>query len=222
MIETLFRNKKPNVAKLLTFGFKEKRDGYVYSAPLADGQFEMVVTVSQNGKVSTDVIDKLIGEKYILHLVTGAGGSFTGMIREQYESLLTAISESCFEKDIFKSKEAKQIQQYIEKKYNDKPEYLWPKFPTNAIFRRKDNAKWYALLLVVSKSKLGIENNDITEILDLRIDPQQVDSVADGKRYFSGYHMNKRSWITICLDGSVSIEEIISRIDASYEIAAKK
>ena len=37
-----------------------------------------------------------------------------------------------------------------------------------------------------------------------------------------GWHMNKKHWYTICLNGSVPICEILSRIDASYQLAKKK
>ncbi len=33
--------------------------------------------------------------------------------------------------------------------------------------------------------------------------------------------MNKRHWITICLDGSVPLEEIYQRIEQSYCLAAR-
>ena len=43
--------------------------------------------------------------------------------------------------------------------------------------------------------------------------------MIDKKRYFPGWHMNKKHWYTIILDGSVSTEEICSRIDESYRLA---
>lgn len=33
--------------------------------------------------------------------------------------------------------------------------------------------------------------------------------------------MNKKHWITICLDDSVSMEEIFWRIDENFELAAQ-
>ena len=38
--------------------------------------------------------------------------------------------------------------------YCDELEFLWQKFPDNAVWRRKDNKKWYGALLTVSKEKL--------------------------------------------------------------------
>jgi len=50
---------------------------------------------------------------------------------------------------------------------------------------------------------------------------QTAGQCKDEKSYFPGYHMNKKHWITICLDGSVPIEEIFCRLDESFAFAAK-
>lgn len=48
-----------------------------------------------------------------------------------------------------------------------------------------------------------------------------MSATVDYKKYFPGWHMNKRNWYTIILDGSVSIEEIYCRIDKSYQLATR-
>ena len=136
--------------------------------------------------------------------------------------MLSDISEHCFERDVFKSEGAKRVIRYAREKYGDELEYLWEKFPTNAVLRRKDNAKWYAALIVLPKSKLGMDDDGVTDILDLRMDTDRGDVAVDGRRYFPAYHMNKKTWFTVCLDGSVSLEEVFRRIDASYDLAGKK
>ena len=108
---------------------------------------------------------------------------------------------------------------YIKEKYNDEPEFLWEKFAGNAIVRRKDNLKWYAAFLSVSKQKLGFSETSSVEIIDLRtID---ADKIIDNKTVFPGYHMNKKHWITIILDNSVPMDYIKKRIDESYILAKK-
>ena len=145
-----------------------------------------------------------------------------GRIRSEYETLLLKIAENCFDKTVFKSKYTKAVIRYVRDTYRDEPEYLWKKLPNNAIWRRKDNAKWYAALLTVSKEKLGMTGTECTEIIDLRAEPATLVSLIDGQKYFPGYHMNKKHWFTICLDGSVPLDEIFRRLDTSYQIASKK
>lgn len=122
---------------------------------------------------------------------------------------------------IWKNDYTKKVISYVHQTYGDELEFLWPKFPNNAIWRRKDSGKWYAALLVVSKKKLGIDSDDIVEIIDLRMDPEMLTFLVDNKKYYPGYHMNKRHWCTIILDGSVPLEEIYTRIDESFVLARK-
>jgi predicted DNA-binding protein (MmcQ/YjbR family) len=121
---------------------------------------------------------------------------------------------------VFKSEYAKLVIGYIRERYHDELQFLWIKFPKNAVFRRKDNKKWYAAMLVLEKSKLGVASNDVVDIIDLRAMPEDIDYLLDGAGYFPGFHMNKDTWITVCLDGSVPIDEIYERIDESYYITA--
>ncbi|MBQ9479724.1 MAG: MmcQ/YjbR family DNA-binding protein, partial [Selenomonadaceae bacterium] len=69
--------------------------------------------------------------------------------------------------------------------------------------------------------RLGFNSTELIEILDLRIDPDELTALIDEEKYFFGYHMNKRHWLTICLNGSVPTEEIFKRLDKSYELATK-
>lgn len=48
------------------------------------------------------------------------------------------------------------------------------------------------------------------------------DNLKQKKGFFPAYHMNKDSWISILLDGSVSEEEIKNLLDLSYKLTMKK
>lgn len=54
-------------------------------------------------------------------------------------------------------------------------------------------AKWYAALLALPAKKLGLNDDGIIESIDLRIAPEAIAALVDGKRYFPGYHMNKKT-----------------------------
>lgn len=221
-LDTLFKNRRIRPERLLSFGFSENGSAYTYSTKLVDGQFDMVVTVTKEGSISAEVIEDFSQERYVLHTVSGATGAFIGAIREEYERVLAAIADACSEPDVFKSEDARCIIQYVREKYQDELQFLWERFPENAIYRRKDNAKWYAALLIVPMKKLGLSEDGAIDILDLRGAPEDIDMLVDGKNYFPGYHMNKKHWFTIRLDGSIPLEEIFSRIDASFSLAATR
>lgn len=220
-INAVFKNRKVRRDRLLPFGFSKKANTYAYSAPLIDGQFNMRVVVDDKGEISADVIDSGSGDCYVLHRVSGAKGPFAGRIREEYENILAKIADACFEADVFKSQDAGQIIRYVREKYRDEPQFLWKRFPDNAIYRRQDSKKWYAALLTVQKRKLGVDEDGTIEIIDLRGEPENITALVDGRKYFPGYHMNKKHWFTICLNHSVPIREIRRRIDDSHALAAK-
>ena len=217
--DILLKNKKMNTKRLLSYGFVKKEENYIYSEKLINGQLEMTVIITKDGKLSAEIRDTSSKELYIVHKVSGSYGGFVGKVREEYIRILNDIIENCFDNDTFKSEYSKLVIEYVRKKYNDELQFLWKKFPDNAVFRRKDSNKWYAALLILQKHKLGLKEDGIVEIIDLKIKPEELDSLIDNKKYFPGYHMNKKHWFTICLDGSVPIEEIFLYIDKSYILA---
>ncbi|MDE6675666.1 MAG: MmcQ/YjbR family DNA-binding protein, partial [Acetatifactor sp.] len=76
-------------------------------------------------------------------------------------------------------------------------------------------------ILTISKRKLGLQTDEIAEIIDLRLQPELIETIVDNEQYFPGWHMNKRSWYTIILDNSVATKEICEKIDESYRLAVK-
>lgn len=213
-----FKYKSPNFKKLAAYGFSPKGGTYSYATKIYDCQFELRIDISADRKVKTELIDLSTDEPYTLHLVEGAGGAFVGAVRAEYERALTAVADACFEKDIFKGDCAHAVIDYVRETYGDEPEYLWRTFPSNAIWRRKDNAKWYGVILLLSKRKLGLNSDEVIPVIDLRGDPEALPALIDGRKYFPGYHMNKKHWFTVCLDGSVPPEEIYGLIDESYAL----
>lgn len=220
-IEDIFKYKAVNLNNLTAYGFSKNDDIYTYTATLDGSGFTMTVSVTANGDVTAEVIDSVIGEPYTLHLSDDAVGSFVGAVREEYEKILTDIAEKCFNTDVFKTEQARELIAFVSDAYGDKLEFLWEKFPDNAIWRRSDNKKWYAVILTVSKRKLGLGSDEKAEVLDLRLEPDQLEKLVDGTTYFPGYHMNKKHWYTIILDGSVPFDEICDRIKISYTLAKK-
>ena len=218
--QSAFENKTVIRSRLSSFGFVREPDGYVYQAAIADGQLKIAVKVWDSGKVKTTVYDPDTGDEYVLHL-TDAVGAFVGRVRTDCAETLQKIADNCFETKLFTGDYAAKIVEHIREKYQDRLEFLWEKFPQNAIVRRKDTRKWYALLLTVKKQSLGLAGEQTIEIIDLRMKPEDIGSLVDGCKYFPGYHMNKRHWSTICLDGSVPLEEIYQRIEQSYRLAAR-
>ena len=80
---------------------------------------------------------------------------------------------------MFQSDYAHKVIRYVRQTYGDELEFLWERFPDNAIFRRKDTGKWYGALLVLSRRKLGLASDDLVDILDLRIKSGEIETLVD-------------------------------------------
>ena len=212
------KNKKIDNKKLIEYGFEKQNNIYIYKTQIFNNQFEMIAEVKDNNIISK-LIDLANEEEYILVDIEGSTGEFVGKVREEYEEILDDIIKKCTNVNVFKSEQSKEIIKYVKEKYNDDLEFLWEKFDNNAIWRNKQNNKWYGALLVVSEEKLGINSDKIIEIIDLRYQKEKINEFVNSKTIFPGYHMNKNNWITIKLDNSVNIEEIFELIDNSYNIS---
>ena len=119
-----------------------------------------------DGKLYMKLTDSFGGDEYVLHGVPSATGAFVGKVRECTGRLLDNIIGKCYNKDAFEEFQSKKIIEYVSAKYGDELEYLWEDTPDNAIWRRQDNKKWYAALLTISRSKLGLQGDKKAEIIN--------------------------------------------------------
>ena len=68
---------------------------------------------------------------------------------------------------------------------------------------------------------LTVLNTDFT--INLKCDPElAIELREEFSAVTPGYHMNKKHWNTVLLDGSVPDKEVFSWIDHSYDLIAGK
>lgn len=217
-LEEKLKSRKINYEKLVQYGFKERKDTYIYKTKIQDNQFEIEVVIS-NKESYSKLVDLSNEEEFALVDVETSTGQFVGQLRQEYRNVIDDIIQKCTSKEAFKSKQSKEVIQYIKQKYGDELEFLWEKFDNNAIWRNKQNDKWYGVLLTLSERKLGIESDKVVEVMDLRYQKEEIEDILNNSNIFPGYHMNKKSWITIKLDNIVDTKEIYRLIDNSYHLS---
>ena len=215
-----FKNKVLNVKKILQHGFKRNGEKFFRRDEIVNG-FTAEIIIDAGGNVTTKIFDA-DGELYTLHLVDGASGIFVGSIKDAHEKILHDVAENCFDEQIYSGEQTLKVVELIREKFSDEPEFLWRQAPNYSVFRRADNRKWYAVIMVVPREKLQLAGKDELEILNLRVEPEELNRLVDGEKYFRGWHMNKKSWMTLTLDGALSFEEISARLEQSYRLAARK
>ena len=119
--------------------------------------------------------------------------------------------------EVKKRVDRKEIFEYVKKQYGTIPEYLWSSSPDSAVLRHH-NGKWYAVIMNVERSKLGLDGDDTVEIIDVKCDPEMTGMIIQTYGFLPGYHMNKQHWITILLDGTVGESKILDFLDMSYDL----
>ena len=111
-----------------------------------------------------------------------------------------------------------EVLKYAKDFYATDPEYLWQSDPNYAVLRHEKNKKWYGIIMDIPKSKLRISGDEIIDVLDIKCDPQLLGSFLQKEGCHPAYHMNKSKWLTVRLDGSVPLNEIIGLLEMSYEL----
>lgn len=117
---------------------------------------------------------------------------------------------------------AEQLKQFIAETYETDAEYPWSKYPSYMVFRHTNNKKWFALIMNITREKLGFSDEQPIDVLNVKCEPILIGSLQSESGIFPAYHMSKTSWITIALDGSVNDEKIKWLLDMSYSLTAKK
>lgn len=113
-----------------------------------------------------------------------------------------------------------EIFSWVKQQYNTEPDYPWKDY--NAVLRHKENNKWYGVVLEVGRDKLGLDGEEVVDVLNVKSDPMLIGSLRMQSGFHPAYHMNKDKWISIRLDGSVPEGKIKSLIALSYELTGPK
>ncbi len=113
---------------------------------------------------------------------------------------------------------------YVRSAYHTEPDYLFKSSPEAAVLRHKAGQngkaerKWFAAVLRVSGSRLGLETEEDVDVLNVKADPELISVLQTQEGFLPAYHMNKEHWISILLGGTVEKRKICSLIDGSYEL----
>ena len=187
-----------------------------------NSSFKALIRINNDGEVSGTVYDLENEDEFLPLRLDIQEGSFVGKVKEEYEKILINIRDKYFIKDYFIYPQSNRITREIIKKYGNEPEFLWEKFDGSGIFRNPDSQKWYAAILDVDGSKIKKGKSGIIEVLDIKLEPEEIQELLLRPDYYPAYHMNKKSWITIILDNSLSDKRIMELISKSYQLSGPK
>ena len=89
--------------------------------------------------------------------------------------------------------------QYCMDTYSTSPDYPFDEDFVTAVLRHEDNQKWYALVMSVPRRKLGLDSDEIVDVVNLKLPIEMFGSFGASDGVYPAYHMNKLHWISVLL-----------------------
>ena len=215
----IFKAYQFNSKKAKEYGFIENQGVWTYSSTILQGDFLMKIIV-EDGNLSFQVYDQETGDLYPQVHMESMRGTFVGAVREACLEVLNGIRKSCFEVEEFLCSQTKRIMALVQEKYGNQLEYLWEKSPDTAVLRHEDNQKWYAILMRIPWNRLDKGREGLVEAVNLKHD--QVADLLSQNGIYPAFHMNKRYWISLPLDDTLSDEKVLGLFERSWFLTSKK
>ena len=218
----IFKRFTPDFKRLLSYGFKKDKTGYKIDKFFLNNEFRASVFVSVAGEVSGVVYDVQNDDEFLPLRVIGNEGAFVASVRDEYEKLLTDIRNNCFSQNFFITSQGNRISDIIYKTYGDKPVFMWEEYPTFGVFKNPKSGKWYGLIMYIQRSKLGVKSQESAEVINLKLDKDEIPELLKEVGIYPAYHMNKKYWVSVILDETLSDDKIAKLIEESHGYTVKR
>lgn len=100
-------------------------------------------------------------------------------------------------------------------------EQPWESSPKFTTYKAGASKKWFALLMDIEADKLGLEESQMIDVLNIKLPPEDIKYLVDQKVFFPAYHMNKKHWISVYLNQVADEEQLLALIKKSYLLVTK-
>ena len=110
---------------------------------------------------------------------------------------------------------------YCKESFGVSPDYPFEEDFETAVFRHTSNRKWFALVMRISKRKLGIKSDEISDVVNLKLPTELMGSFDETDGVYPAYHMSKKHWISVLLD-SAKTDTIKFLLSLSFDSTAPK
>ena len=105
--------------------------------------------------------------------------------------------------------------------YGTAADYPFDEDFETAVLRHTGSRKWYALVMRISRRKVGIDCDEVVDVVNLKLPLEMFGSFGAADGVYPAYHMNKLHWISVLLpDAADDLVEFL--VNASYEATREK
>lgn len=227
--EKVFAKKKVIFDKLKPAGFVLSDGLYHYEELILDGDFQVRVQINSDGELHSQVFDMDLEEEYTAIHISRATGGFVGQVREAYLAVLERLGETCFEALPFAKDQTNRLARKIASEWGLQSE-IFDKFSKFSVYRHEGNQKWFALMTLLPYEKLdserkrvpGSRRSEAVEIMNLKIEAEDMPKLLKYEGIYPSYHMSKKSWISVVLDGSLPDDLVWDLISKSRYLVQPK
>ena len=111
--------------------------------------------------------------------------------------------------------------EYCSNTYGTLPDYPFDEDFETAVLRHKDNRKWYAIAMRVSRRRFFECSDEVVDVVNLKIPLELFGAFDAFGGVYPAYHMNKRHWISVLLP-DVSDDLLRRLVDISFDATMSK
>ena len=109
---------------------------------------------------------------------------------------------------------------HVAERYGVAPDYPWPRWPGNAVFRHQGSRRWFGILMDVPAHRLGLEGDVKVAVLNVKVDPVDVTALRLADFVLPAYHMNKQNWVSIVIGGGIPDDMLADLLEESHRLTS--
>ncbi len=115
-----------------------------------------------------------------------------------------------------------ELEAYIESTFSVSADHPFARYPDISVYRHIGNRKWFAAQMSVPKITVGMKEDGMLDIVNVKCDPEVLHSFHGHPGIYPAYHMNRNHWLTVALDGRVDNDTMAFLLGISYDLTKGK
>lgn len=115
-----------------------------------------------------------------------------------------------------------ELETYIKSTFGIAPDHPFARYPDISVYRHIGNRKWFAAQMTVPKTTLGMKEDGMIDIVNVKCDPEVLLSFRGQPGIYPAYHMNRNHWLTVTLDNRTDDGTTAFLLGISYDLTKRK
>ena len=109
---------------------------------------------------------------------------------------------------------------HISERYGAAPDYPWGRASNYAVFRHRESRKWFGVLMDVPAPRLGLAGEGKVDVLNVKVDPDDVAALRLADFILPAYHMNKENWVSVVIEGGIPDDMLADLLETSHRLTS--